>query len=775
MADHKSLMFGEIAVEQGVLTQAQVDECVAIQKQLRAQGVGKTLGAIAHDRQYLTLVQINKIMEQVEETRRRHSIEGYEIVSKLGKGGMGAVYLARQLSLGKLVAVKVLPPKLASNADYLKRFRREAIATAKLNHPNIVAAYDVGESNGYNYFVMEYVEGETVKDLLERSGIVEEARALELVTQVADALEHAWHQEIVHRDIKPANIMINKQGQAKLCDLGLAIDRKEDSSITRSGVIMGTPYYLSPEQARSDELDIRSDIYSLGATLFHMVTGSVPYEGDTAAVILTKHLTEPTPDPLARNPLVSKGACYIITKAMAKEREARYQTPQEMLDDLRELRERSFLRGKHYAPASARAAASSARPPRVRLSRLAVLMLALAPLALLGFAILLDPALPARVLDRAREVWHARDALFANLPRRDEKSETALAAAREAELEAEQRFEEAEAYATATPEDAEGARDRFASVLLDYGTTAVALKARARIASINNRIDRDAKSVFFKVAADAREKRERGEFGAALEVLAAYPSRYAKTTWGLQAARERDLVLEAARARWEEIAGKALAREAAGDLAGARREIEPGLALGVPELEARAASEIARLDARAGEAGARLERAAEADREALLARLFAELAADVRDGRPDLAASAAAAAGEAAEFEPVRREALLLRADLAAIADAARALGERLERAAGTEQRLRVGGVERAGAIDGVRERKLLMRVGAVATVGYALADVDAAEWLAAPRLRGLWSLLRGDEAAARLALGEAARAGEDVALYRARIGAKAE
>src|SRR5437016_4347683 len=122
MSDHKSLMFGEIAVEQGVLTQAQVDECVAIQKQLRARNVGKTLGAIAHDRQYLTLVQINRIMEQVEESRRRHSIEGYEIVSKLGKGGMGAVYLAKQLSLGKLVAIKVLPPKLASNVDYLKRF-----------------------------------------------------------------------------------------------------------------------------------------------------------------------------------------------------------------------------------------------------------------------------------------------------------------------------------------------------------------------------------------------------------------------------------------------------------------------------------------------------------------------------------------------------------------------------------------------------------------------------------------------------------------------------
>jgi serine/threonine-protein kinase len=775
MSDHKSLMFGEIAVEQGLLTQAQVDECVAIQKQMRERRMSKTLGAICHDKGYLTLVQINKIMEQVEDTRRRHSIEGYEIVSKLGKGGMGAVYLARQLSLGKLVAVKILPPKLASNEDYLKRFRREAVATAKLNHPNIVAAYDVGESNGYNYFVMEYVEGETVKDLLERTGIIEEARALEIVTQIADALSHAWQHEIVHRDIKPANIMINKQGQAKLCDLGLAIDRKEDQSITRSGVIMGTPYYLSPEQARSEELDIRSDIYSLGATLFHMATGAVPYEGDTPAVILTKHLSEPPPDPLARNPLLSKGICYIIAKMMAKDREARYQTPDELLADLRELRERSFLRGKPYAPAARTAHPPETEARTVRVRRVLILGIVLFPLAAAGAAAIVDPALPARVAERARALWRGREALLQSLPRVDDKSETALAAAREAEREAERRFDEAERFAAAHPDEAEEARDRFAKIVEDYGRTGTALKARARIASINNRIDRDAKSLFFGLAVEARELRDRGDYAGALAALARFPARYAQTVWGAQAARERDLVVEAARARWREMAERARGLEAGGDFEGARREIEPALGFGVDEVKALAEAEAARLDARGREAGEAAARAAQAERARLLAKLLAEIGAPMRAGRLEEAAAVAAAAAHAPELARVREAAAAVCGDVELLLAAARRLEERLGAARGTDVRLRIGGVERAGAVDAVRDGRLYLRLGS-ATVGYSIADVDAAEWLspatlgsrgAAARLRGVWHLLRGEDREARLAFDEAAREGEDISLYR--------
>jgi serine/threonine-protein kinase len=783
MGEQKPKLFGEIALEQGLLTQAQVDECVAIQKQLRANGIVKTLGAICHDKGYLNLVEVNRIMEEVDGARRRHSIEGYEIISKLGKGGMGAVYLARQLSLGKLVALKILPPKLAQNADYLKRFRREAIATAKLNHPNIVAAYDVGESNGYNYFVMEYVEGETVKDLLERTGIVVEARALEIVTQVADALAHAWQQGIVHRDIKPANIMLTKHGQAKLCDLGLAIDRAEDSAITRSGVIMGTPYYLSPEQARSDSLDIRSDIYSLGATLFHMVTGGVPYEGETPAVILTKHLSEPVPDPLARNPILSKGICYIIRKMMEKEREARYQTPEDLLQDLHELRERSFLRGKHYVPDAPRTSATPARfapSPAWRMARLLAFAL---PLSALLTAVAFDPALPAHTAERVRALWRRKDALFSTLPRLDDPLLTAQEAQRQAEQAAERLLDEAERLSALRPDDLEGARDRFASIARDYPTTGAGARARARLASVQNRIDREAKSLFFALAVEARAHRDAGRYADALRTLDRFPARFSETTWGVQAQKERELIEEAARGRWAEIAARATALAAGGEYAAARREVEAALCFGLEDVAKAAEAAAADFAAKAREAGAAAEEAARAERERLFGRAFAAIEPAAREGRLDEAAGAARAAATDPALAAVAEEVGRLRDDVESLAAAARAARERLAAAAGTEVRVRIAGIERAGVVDGVREGKLYLKIGP-AVIAYALGDLDVAEWLSpeatggkaeAARLQGLWQLFRGRDADARVAFDEAAREGADVALYRQRLAGKVD
>ncbi|HVY63059.1 MAG TPA: serine/threonine-protein kinase, partial [Planctomycetota bacterium] len=256
MPPSKTQLFGEIAISKGLLTQEQLSEALKKQQTYKATGVKKTLGAVMHELGYLSLVQINAIMDEVAAERRRGSIEGYKIISKLGKGGMGSVYLAKQLSLQKNVAIKVLPPRLAQHDEDLARFKREALATATLNHPNIVQAYDVGESNGYNYLVMEYVEGETLKEVLDRDGKIDEPRALEIIECLADALRHAWSHGIVHRDVKPANIMVTKGDKVpKLLDLGLAISKKEDFTITQTGVIMGTPFYLSPEQAKSEDLD----------------------------------------------------------------------------------------------------------------------------------------------------------------------------------------------------------------------------------------------------------------------------------------------------------------------------------------------------------------------------------------------------------------------------------------------------------------------------------------------------------------------------------------
>jgi serine/threonine-protein kinase len=247
---------------------------------------------------------------------------------------MGTVYQALQVSLDRIVAIKVLTPALAENPRFARRFEREAMASAKLNHPNIVAALDVGEENGMHYLVMEYVPGRNVSQLLD-AGPFDEHKAVGVAIQVARALDHAHRSEIVHRDIKPANILVTAEGVAKLGDLGLAKNIEGDASATEEGIAMGTPFYVSPEQARGERrIDIRADIYSLGATLYHMVTGRVPFPGPNPAVVMTRHLNDPLEPPDEVNKRVGRGLSQIIEKMMAKDREARYQTPADLIADL---------------------------------------------------------------------------------------------------------------------------------------------------------------------------------------------------------------------------------------------------------------------------------------------------------------------------------------------------------------------------------------------------------------------------------------------------------
>jgi eukaryotic-like serine/threonine-protein kinase len=266
-------------------------------------------------------------------------IPGYVLEEWLGEGTMGAVYRAKQISLDRTVAVKVLTPHLAKNERYLKRFQREARAVAKLNHPNVVSGIDVGESKGCRFFVMEYVEGPTLLQLLEKEGRLESMAATRIVLQVARALDHAYKAGLVHRDVKPANIIVMTKGSvAKLCDLGLAKDMGEGGADTGDGRAMGTPFYISPEQARGDPtIDIRSDIYSLGATYYHAVCGRPPYVGPTPAVIMAKHLTEPLVLVKQIVPTVPPGVAAVIERALKKSRADRFQAPDEMITELEDV------------------------------------------------------------------------------------------------------------------------------------------------------------------------------------------------------------------------------------------------------------------------------------------------------------------------------------------------------------------------------------------------------------------------------------------------------
>lgn len=265
---------------------------------------------------------------------------GFEVLDLIGQGGMGSVYLARQISMDRLVALKILSPKLAKDKKYLERFFREARMSAMLNNVHIVQGIDVGEAEGFYYFAMEYVEGPTLSEILRERGRLSERDALRVVLQVATALEHAHDRGLVHRDIKPSNIIFStKDKVVKLADLGLAkryVERTAD--LTQTGHLVGTPYYMAPEVARGDsEADIRSDIYSLGATFYHMVTGKPPFEGNTPAEILVKHINEPLTPPDQVNLLLSTGTCEVIEKMMAKNPADRYQTPRDVVMDVRRL------------------------------------------------------------------------------------------------------------------------------------------------------------------------------------------------------------------------------------------------------------------------------------------------------------------------------------------------------------------------------------------------------------------------------------------------------
>lgn len=264
-------------------------------------------------------------------------IPGYQLLGRLGAGAMATVYKARQLSLDRLVAIKVLPKKSSHMPEFVQRFYAEGRAAAKLNHPNIVAALDVGKHGDVHYFVMEYVEGHTVYEHLAKEGPYPEANALTIAIQVAKALNHAHKAGLIHRDVKPKNILITDGGVAKLADMGLAravSDR--EAAEAEAGKAFGTPYYISPEQIRGDvNIDLRSDIYNFGATLYHMVTGRIPFEGPDLSAILLKHLDEPPVPPDHINPALSNGISEIIEVCMAKDPAKRYATTTDLIEDLK--------------------------------------------------------------------------------------------------------------------------------------------------------------------------------------------------------------------------------------------------------------------------------------------------------------------------------------------------------------------------------------------------------------------------------------------------------
>jgi eukaryotic-like serine/threonine-protein kinase len=333
-------LLGRLVVEQGICTSEELNDCVALQSELEKENNQRSLADILVANGYATQSQLQRIRNVVEEQKNFQQIPGYQIISKLGAGAMATVFKARQLSLDRIVAIKVLPKRMSENKEFVDRFYMEGKAAAKLNHPNIVGAFDVGEAGGYHYFVMEYVEGKTVYDHLSDIGKpYDEKDALKIAIQVCSALVHAHQHGLIHRDVKPKNIMMTPAGIAKLADMGLAREAGDkEVALAEAGKAYGTPYYISPEQIRGEvNIDFRADIYSLGATLYHMVTGRVPFEAPSPAAVMHKHLKEELIPPDHINTALSAGISEIIEVAMAKEPAKRYSSMEDMMADLESI------------------------------------------------------------------------------------------------------------------------------------------------------------------------------------------------------------------------------------------------------------------------------------------------------------------------------------------------------------------------------------------------------------------------------------------------------
>ncbi len=317
----------------------------------------------------------------------------YRVLGRLGVGGMATVYLAEDSSLGRKVALKVMAERYAEDGEFVERFRREAQAAARLNHPNIIAVYDRGEADGRPYIAMEYLQGRTLKQVIQKEGPLSPERAIAVAMQVLAGLRYAHEHGVVHRDVKPHNVLVGDDGRIKVTDFGIA--HAGDPQMTEVGSIVGTAQYLSPEQARGRSVGPQTDIYSLGVLLYEMLAGRVPFEGDSSVAIAMQHVSDEPPPLRSLAPLVPESLGLVVSHAMLKDPSQRYASADEFAADLDRVR-------RGLVPAAATAMISIPHEPTERVPAAEATRIAPRPEAP---SLLSGEKLPPRPVPRKRSRW----------------------------------------------------------------------------------------------------------------------------------------------------------------------------------------------------------------------------------------------------------------------------------------------------------------------------------------------------------------------------------
>ncbi|MHC4598328.1 MAG: serine/threonine protein kinase [Planctomycetota bacterium] len=510
-------LFSKLALKMGFISEEELKEV----KALRAKGgraKSDPLGFLLLDKGHLTSHQIRHINEEVKKTLGKPRIGGYELDTELGRGGMGVVFKARQLSLEREVALKVIPKTITASKDFKERFFREARTAAKLNHPNIVKAIDAGETARHFFFAMELIPGQTLMEVIRHAKKIPEKQGIAYAIQIAQALRHAHQHGLVHRDIKPENLLIDPESkQIKVTDLGLAKSTEEkDSAITQEGTTVGTPYYISPEQvAAKKDVDIRADLYALGGTLYHMLVGSPPFTAESPVLVIKKHLDEKPVAPKVRKPGLSNEINRIVMQLLEKERENRYPDPAALLEDLERLRRLGPEKAAAATGAKAPLGAAKSAAKRPKAKPFPTVPVVAGASALVALIIIV--AIVAGGGGKG-------DGGGKSTASKDRTGDVDTSSPRESrEKEARAALERAHGFAEKNPNRFDRILANYREVLERYRRTAAFAEAQKAIRDVETRRNKRTQMVLEDRKTVARRLAEKEDFRAALDALDEFP------------------------------------------------------------------------------------------------------------------------------------------------------------------------------------------------------------------------------------------------------------
>ncbi len=578
--DKDDLSYGRTAVAMGLITADQLKKCLNdVQKSAASGAPQKKIDEALVEAGLLNQAQVEMVrQEAVRRSEAARRIAGYELVSEIGRGAMGVVHKARQISLDRFVALKLIPKTSISEKDKVHLIT-EAQAAAKLNHENIVQAIDAGETESHVYFAMELFEGRNLLEILREKGKLAEPLVCEIGVAVAKALEHAHANRMIHRDIKPENVLMDREGRIKLTDMGLARSAERGAADDPlKGSVVGTPYYISPEQIKAmPDIDIRTDIYSLGATLYYLATGSRPFEAESPVLVLKKHLSEPLDPPVSRNPGLSAEFDRIVRKAMEKNREKRYGTPSELKEDLSNHLRKGPAAMRAQAPSSRGRAAAQAGGGANKAVIGGVLAAACAGAVIAGIVIFGGGKDKPQQGGKTAVPAPSQGGQKTD----DPGSETAGNPKDEPGIE---EFNALKAWGAEKPLESDEVIRRLEDLRKKYPRTRVVTLCRDEISALQERKRKATSEAFEKARQKAAGLASEKKFGEAVESLRKFPEQLLndQIKAGLDAACDR--ILKEAAVEAEAQAARADAAADAGDFAAAAEAVKAIQAFGVPSL-----------------------------------------------------------------------------------------------------------------------------------------------------------------------------------------------